>query len=72
MPGEEKKYSESEAKRQWQKNNTVLVGVKLQRKGDKDLVGYMEEQKKKNSNFSMAMEFKTALREKLDREKTKD
>lgn len=60
---------ETERKREWQKNNTVLVGVKLQKKGDKDLVEYMEEQKKIDPDFKMASAFKAALREKIQREK---
>lgn len=63
MSEEEKKYYESEAKRKWQKENTVLVGVKLQKKGDSDIVEYLESQAKKNPSFSSASAFKAALRE---------
>lgn len=33
---------ESEAKKKWQKENTVFVGVKLQKSTDKDIVEYLE------------------------------
>ena len=70
MAEEERRYYESDAKRKWQKENTTLIGVKLQHKGDSDIVKYMEQQKTIDPNFSMASAFKEALREKIAREKT--
>lgn len=33
---------ESEAKRKWQKENTVFIGVKLQKSTDKDILDFLE------------------------------
>ena len=68
MPDEEKKYYESEAKRKWQKENTVLVGIKLQKKGDKELIDYIEMKKKEYPDKSAASVFKDALKEKMIQE----
>lgn len=68
MSDEERKYYESEAKRKWQKEHTVLVGVKLQKKGDKDILDYLEKQAEKDPEFKRASAFKEALREKMARE----
>ena len=70
MSEEERRYYESEKKREWQKKNTTLIGVKLQHKGDKDLIDYMNVQKQDDPEFSMASAFKSALREKIERETT--
>lgn len=45
MP-EEKKYYESEAKRKWQKENTVFIGIKLQKSTDKDILQFLEGKQK--------------------------
>lgn len=56
---EERKYYESEKKRKWQRENTVLIGIKLQKKGDRQLLQYIEE--KEQQGFSRAGLFKNAL-----------
>jgi len=33
---------ESEAKRKWQKENTVFIGVKLQKSTDADILAFLE------------------------------
>ncbi|MBO4796758.1 MAG: hypothetical protein J5553_05165 [Verrucomicrobia bacterium] len=33
---------ESEAKKKWQKENTVFIGVKLQKRTDADILEYLE------------------------------
>lgn len=55
------KYYESDAKREWQKKNALVLGVKLQRKGDKELIEYVEKQEQKG--FSKSNLLKTALLE---------
>lgn len=47
---------ESEAKRKWQKENTVFVGTKLQKSTDKDIIEFL-------SNKSKQTIVKKALRE---------
>ena len=42
MSEEERKYYESEAKRKWQKENTVFIGVKLQKSTDSDILQFIE------------------------------
>ena len=42
MSEEERKYYESEAKRKWQKENTVFIGVKLQKSTDADILQVLE------------------------------
>lgn len=34
---------ESEAKRKWQKENTVFIGVKLQKSTDKDILTFLQD-----------------------------
>ena len=34
--------SESEAKRKWQKENTVFIGVKLQKSTDKEIIEFLQ------------------------------
>ena len=65
---EEKTYYESEAKRKWQKENTVLIAVKLQKSTDKDILEYLADCRKKGITKSGV--FKEALREKMQRETT--
>lgn len=36
------KMYESEAKRKWQKENTVFIGVKLQKSTDADILKFLE------------------------------
>lgn len=33
---------ESEAKRQWQKENTVFIGLKLQKSTDADIIAFLD------------------------------
>jgi len=68
MSDEERKYYESEAKRKWQKEHTRIISVKLLHSTDKDILDYIEAQKKINEDFSVAGAFKEALREKMARE----
>jgi len=63
---EEKKYYESEKKRKWQKENTVLIGIKLQKKGDRQLLQYIAE--KEQQGFSKAGLFKAALLKQMEEE----
>ena len=51
---------ESEAKRKWQKENTVFIGVKLQKSTDKGILEYLEGQSKQTV-------IKAALREYMER-----
>jgi len=46
MSEEERKYYESEAKRKWQKENTVMIPVKLQKSTDADILQYLEGKKR--------------------------
>ncbi len=71
MPDEEKKYYESEAKRKWQKENTKIISVKLLKSRDKDLIEYFEKMKAQDHEYSVAGDFKKALREKIEREHNK-
>lgn len=54
------KWKESDAKKKWQKENTVLVGIKLQKSTDKDILDYLEQREK--SGLSKSGAFKEALR----------
>lgn len=54
------KWKESDAKKKWQKENTVLVGIKLQKSTDKDILDYLEQREKNGLSKSGA--FKEALR----------
>ena len=54
---------ESEAKKKWQKENTVFIGVKLQKSTDKDILDYLQGKQPQT-------EFKKAIREYLANQKT--
>ena len=41
MP-EDKKYFDSEAKRKWQKENTVFIGLKLNKHTDADILEHLQ------------------------------
>ena len=56
MSEEERKYYESEAKRKWQKENTVFIGVKLQKTTDADILDFLKDKQKQTT-------IKEALRE---------
>lgn len=47
---------ESEAKRKWQKENTVFIGLKLQKSTDADIIAFLDGKSKQT-------EFKKAIRE---------
>ena len=66
MSEEERKYYESEAKRKWQKNNTVVLCIKLQKKGDWKMLKYLEEKEKQG--FSKGGLFKEALKKQMEKE----
>lgn len=66
MAEEERRYYESDAKRKWQKENTILVGIKLQKKGDRKLLSYIEE--KERQGYSKAGLFKNALIKQMEEE----
>ncbi len=51
-----KEYYESEAKRKWQKENTVFFGIKLQKTTDADIIEFLQ-------NKSKQTVIKAALRE---------
>ena len=55
---------ESDAKKRWQKENTVFVGIKLQKSTDADILNYLEG--KQNQT-----EIKKALREYIENHKDK-
>lgn len=57
-----KKMYESEAKRKWQKENTVMIPVKLQKSTDADILAYLEGKSKQTI-------IKIALREHMQIEK---
>lgn len=40
---EEKKYFDSEAKRRWIKENTVSIGMKLNKNTDADILDYLKD-----------------------------
>lgn len=42
----EKEYYESEAKRKWQKDNTVFFGIKLQKTTDADIIAFLQDKSK--------------------------
>lgn len=46
MSEEQRKYYESEAKRKWQKENTVMIPVKLQKSTDHELIAFLEGKQK--------------------------
>ena len=60
--GEPMEMYESEAKQKWQKENTVFIGVKLQKSTDADLIQYLDG-KVKNAVI------KAALREYIENHK---
>lgn len=66
MAEEVRKYYESDKKRKWQKENTVLVGIKLQKKGDWKILQYLNEKEKQG--FSKAGLFKNALLRQMEAE----
>ena len=47
---------ESEAKRKWQKENTVFIGIKLQKSTDADIIAFLDGKRKQT-------ELKKAIRE---------
>lgn len=53
---------ESEAKRKWQKENTVFIGVKLQKSTDKDILAFLQDKPNQTT-------IKLALREYMERHK---
>ena len=53
---------ESEAKRKWQKENTVQISVKLQKTTDKDILDYLDGKQKQTV-------IKAALREYIENHK---
>lgn len=42
MSEEEKQYYDSEAKRRWIKENTVFIGLKLNKRTDSDILTYLQ------------------------------
>ena len=50
---------ESEAKRKWQKENTVFIGVKLQKSTDKDILEYLDGQSKQTVIKAAMREYMT-------------
>ena len=63
MSEEERKYYESEAKRKWQKENTVFIGVKLQKSTDADILQFLEGKQRQTV-------IKSALREYIQNHQT--
>ena len=53
---------ESEAKRKWQKENTVFIGVKLQKSTDADILAFLEGKQNQTT-------IKLALREYMENHK---
>ena len=58
--------AQKKATAKWQKNNTTNITIKLQNKGDKDILDYLEQ--RRASGYSCAGAFKEALREKIERD----
>ena len=56
------KMYESEAKRKWQKENTVFIGVKLQKSTDADILKFLEGKQNQTT-------IKLALREYMENHK---
>lgn len=56
---------ESEAKKQWMKNNTTMISVKMVNKSDEDLLRYLEGKQK-------ATVIKAALREYIENHKEEE
>lgn len=65
MPKSKKEYYESEAKRRWQKENTVFFGLKLQKTTDKKLIAFLQSLDNKQAII------KQALREYMERQEQK-
>lgn len=42
MSEEEKRYYDSEAKRRWTKENTVFIGLQLNKNTDSDILTYLD------------------------------
>lgn len=59
MSEEERKYYESEAKRKWQKENTVFIGVKLQKSTDADILQYLDGKSRQTVIKSALREYMT-------------
>ena len=53
---------ESEAKRKWQKENTVFIGVKLQKSTDADILAFLQDKQNQTT-------IKIALREYMENHK---
>lgn len=53
---------ESEAKRKWQKENTVFIGVKLQKSTDADILAFLQDKPNQTT-------IKLALREYMENHK---
>lgn len=62
MKRAEKAMYESEAKRKWQKENTVMISVKLQKSTDADILAFLEGKSKQTI-------IKKALREHMQLQK---
>lgn len=61
-------YYESETKRKWQKENSIVIGIRLQKKGDKELLAYLDE-KSKSTGLTKPTLFKLAMLKQMDSEK---
>ena len=61
-------YYESETKRKWQKENSIVIGIKLQKKGDKELLDYLDA-KSESTGLTKPTLFKLAMLKQMDSEK---
>ena len=55
--------SDSEAKRKWMKENTVFIGVKLQKRTDADILEFLQDHVDAEKKIGMQTIIKDALRE---------
>ena len=58
---------ESEAKKKWQKENTVFIGVKLQKSTDADIIEFLRNGVNKEENIGYQTIIKAALREYMEK-----
>lgn len=60
---------ETEAHKRWAAENTVHIGMRLQKKSDRDILEFIQQTKATNESISTQAIFKAALREYMERHK---
>ena len=66
---EARKMPDSKAKREWGKNNMLLIGVKLHRTKDADIIEFLDRSEDKQNNVTRQTTIKLALREYMENHK---